>query len=301
MGKSSKYYPGQNIFPYLSCFLICCYGLFYVEAMKEYVPPKPSKTVYNATQADSPVAKEQSIRELETAYARKSPQAIEAFLENWHRKYPANETSIGYLNDTLRTVYKLFGALFKPDLTCRPTGRHSDTLYRYAVVGPRIVFHVIADTVFDRFYSCGNKLGYYDYDKPIRGRHYSVVENFRPQIRIPGLKSLYLTDDYKNILDVFLGNVNRKSTAGNITPPVRSEEERRERWLFLQNYLYVFHGHWGGYWRYDMPPSVNFIILNESLDKAIVELCYNYSGNGLLLHKEASEWQQIQKFYEYIE
>ena len=97
------------------------------------------------------------------------------------------------------------------------------------------------------------------------------MDDFRPQIRQAGLKQLYLTDEYKDALELFL------EKNGYWPDEERtSAESGRKRMRFLQNYWYVINGHWEG-WHLGIP-AIGYIVLNKSLDKAVAEVVEEYNG-----------------------
>lgn len=54
--------------------------------------------------------------------------------------------------------------------------------------------------------------------------------------------------------------------------------ETELRYLFLNNYLFFFHGHWGNYWHMETQPAVSMITFNEVGDSAKVEYRLGYQG-----------------------
>lgn len=120
------------------------------------------------------------------------------------------------------------------------------------------------------------------------------MDDFRPQIRQAGLKQLYLTDEYKDALELFL------EKNGYWPDEERtSAESGRKRMRFLQNYWYVINGHWEG-WHLGIP-AIGYIVLNKSLDKAVAEVVEEYNGSGVLLHKTHSGWKEVGGLYHWEE
>jgi hypothetical protein len=301
MKRHSSSNKSWNIFPCLSLLIILFSTFFYIWTGILYVPPEIPKTVYNADTDPISIPADGLVRELENAFTLHSPRRMERFLRNWHRRFRQNETTLGAQNDTLRAVYDLFAVVFNPNLLRRPTGAQSDSPYRYAVIQQEILFYTFNDTYFDRNFTSSTSR-YHTLRLP-DGR-YSIIENFRPQIKNPEIKSLYLSDDYRKAFDLFLGTYDFSETlneGGSLMNRVRFSPESRERWFFLQDFLYIQAGHWGGYWLYETPPWIGFILLNKSLDKAVVELRANYSGVEILFHKTASGWEKQKVIVEWIE
>lgn len=289
---------GRLIVPCLAVITICLFTFYFIRHGAHYVAPEIPNTLYRFDTLDQPLQTETLLLALETAYEYDSNKRLERFLQNWHDRYRENETTAVLINDTLRSVYELFAACFVPGPGLRATGKRTDTPYRYAVIQQSIPFYTLDLASFERL-----SLNTHDLIcSP--GQHYSVIEGFRPRIRKDGVKSLYLTDAYLEAFDRFLGTF---APFTDSLPPnglmavARPKEECRKRWLFLSDFLYIQYGHWGGYWLYNTPPWIGQIVLNRSLDKAIVELHRDYAGDYILMNKTPAGWVMHAELDSWIE
>lgn len=283
----------QNLFLPLSFLVICFIGGFFLWATKDVLPLEPDNTDF----LYAPSRAKELAQELDSIYSCRSGTMMEEFLDIWHRKYTSNASTTGKQNDTLRNVYNLFTTLFNPDLKLRPRGYRNDTNYRYVVIQPQLTFCIAEDEAFDYYYESDPPPtfptdGFYLLCQA--GAYVRVLEDFRPQIRQPTLKRLYLTNDYKDALELFLGK-NERFPAEDQRP----WESSKERMLFLQNYWYIINGHWEG-WNYGIP-QIGYMVLNKSLDKAVVEIREEYCGDGMLLHKKHSGWKEVNGLYRWEE
>lgn len=282
-----------NLFPALSFLVVCFIGGYFLWATKDALPSEADNTDFRY----APSRAKELAQELDSIYSCKSGPGMEEFPETWHRKYTSNASAPDNQNDTLRNVYNLFTTLFNPDPTLRPRGFRSDSAYRYVVIQSQLTFCVAEDGMFDYYYESSPPPtfptdGFYLLRKA--GAYYRVLDDFRPQIRQAGLKQLYLTDEYKDALELFLEK--------NGYWPVEertSAESGRKRMRFLQNYWYVINGHWEG-WHLGIP-AIGYIVLNKSLDKAVAEVVEEYNGSGVLLHKTHSGWKEVGGLYHWEE
>lgn len=95
---------------------------------------------------------------------------------------------------------------------------------------------------------------------------------FRPPVHFPNKKIVYLTDEYKKILDNFL------------------KGERNDSSAFIQNASKIIYGHFGGYWQYITYPQVYSIIFDTQMRRAYVSYRFIYQGGYIILEKQNGEW-----------
>lgn len=277
-------------------FTVFCILLFAMSG--ETSRPEPAGRTYNP---DLTVQAGKLAQQLETAYRSESRIGIEHFFDKWEKNYRSNSIDACRQNDTLAAVYTLFETFFRPIFKYHhPSQRQRGSIYRYAVIQSDIRFHVIGDREFKEYFESNDEN--YSYLLNVCGFDtYSVIRNFRPRIEIPDVKCLSLTPEYHAALNIFLGNAHSETGAGNIMSPARAQGESQRRADFLSDYFFLIYGHWGGYWQYETPPSVRYIILNNTLNKAAVETRTIYSGTGFLLYKGDSGWQKQRELYNWIE
>ena len=276
-------------------------------------------------------------RQLEKAYKRNSFRELNRFMEEWSEKYDPNGPESGPMNDTLRAVYELFGSLYSPNLkrtpdiwpdSLFPTRFRSDSLFPYAVVQAQIRYRVEPPEIFDSMYYGNNK----SYHKRDREKDLCVGD-FRPEVTIPGHKTVYLESAYIGALNHFAGVVYLRPYAlkcpryvskyfkrnqplpqsieyrwekemhkkayyiyrpqdGHIRRPARPKEEKEPRRYFLLNCFRVEFSYLVNDWQYETPETIDYILLNETLDKAVVMTQGSKSLNNkiLFMRKDGPEW-----------
>lgn len=113
---------------------------------------------------------------------------------------------------------------------------------------------------------------------------------FRPPVSFPGKKIVYLTYEYEQLLNKFLGNTHVKLGEHGIMQPAYSKDESHQRMLFLAKAAKIYYGHWGGYWQYETYPEATSIIFDTRMQRAVVNFRFIYEGGVVYLEKKDGEW-----------
>ena len=116
---------------------------------------------------------------------------------------------------------------------------------------------------------------------------------FRPPVSFPSKKIVYLTYDYVQLLNKYLGNTHVELGENGIMQPAYSKDESRQRMLFLSKAAKIFYGHWGGYWQYETYPEANSIIFDTRMQRAVVNFRFIYEGGVVYLEKKDGEWTVV--------
>lgn len=276
-------------------------------------------------------------RQLEKAYKQNSSRELNRFMEEWSEKYSPNGPESGPMNDTLTAVYELFGSLYSPNLKREPD-IWPDSLFPARSAATRCspmwsssrksAIGVEPPEIFDSMYY-GNNESYYKRDR----EKDLFVEDFRPEVTIPGHKTVYLASVYIGALNHFAGVVYLRPYAikcpryvskylkrgqplpqavedrwkkemhkkayyiyrpqdEHIRRPVWPKEEKESRRLFLLNCLRAEFSYLVNDWQYETLPTIDYILLNETLDKAIV-MTRGSRGSGnkiLFMRKNGPKW-----------
>ena len=125
--------------------------------------------------------------------------------------------------------------------------------------------------------------------------------DFRPSVSFPGKKVVYLTDDYKKLLDKFLGDQHVDLGEESIMQTAYAKDESRQRMDFIQQAAKIFYGHWGGYWQYETYPKANSIIIDARMQRAIVNFRFIYEGGEVYMEKQNGEWTVVSGRLTWIE
>jgi len=260
---------------------------------------------------------------LEQAYQKKSVEMLDQFFMNWHKTVPSvTNEELAQMNDTIRSAYEIFKCFYSP-LDIKRTGgsEWGNDIYKnvkYFIIPNKIKIYISDEKLY---YTEDEKAEYlinwvnerYKDKDSTRQRMLETIEqgrfkstfgvtkiktelidsitNFRPQIDYNEKISIYLTPHYENILNNFLGDSHYPLGTGNIMNPARSEGESMQRQKFLENYIRILYGHWGGYWHLNTFPEVYKIVFNRDMKSALIDFRMNYQGGEACLIKENGEWK----------
>jgi hypothetical protein len=141
----------------------------------------------------------------------------------------------------------------------------------------------------------------YSHEKLQNGILTDSIINFKPAIHCDEKIPLFLTETYKEILNAFLGSEFFPFQTGGFMNPARAKKESKNRQQFLENYVKIFHGHWGGYWELYSFPRVFSLIFDKNMEYAIINFKMIYEGGYARLKREGEEWILIESKLTWIE
>lgn len=119
------------------------------------------------------------------------------------------------------------------------------------------------------------------------------IMNFRPTVRCDNKTPLFLTKKYDEIINSFLRNNYLPLGAGGIMNPARAKEQSEKRKKFLENYIIIFYGHWGGYWQLYSYPKAYSITFDNDMKYARIDFRLVYEGGEAFLKNEEGVWTLI--------
>jgi hypothetical protein len=237
---------------------------------------------------------------LERAYDTKSYDLLEQFFDNWQKEYADNEVEAP--DKWVAEAHKVFAAMLRPDISSE---------IGVEVLGPVLIVQSTLDKVGyvnkkSRAFQKGDlyKTVYFIVD--------SVVD-FRPKYQIEGLTIVYLTEDYKTIINDYLTTFilppleietfdeweltesdSIWTVSGNEKAPYDYEDaklqEELERIFFLRDYAGSILCHY--FLASVITPffSIDKIIFDRSLQYAVVEYHQCKRGGTIVLKKIKNKW-----------
>jgi len=278
---------------------------------------------------------------LKIAYQKKSSYLLGEIFEKWHRnsKRISNE-EINNLNDTLKETYQVFKTFYKPKkLNLIVGSEFSDALYqkiKYALIQNNIsidmkdkIYYTATELdsfIINRIMNCNldsTKKKYFSTkingkfipwvmatfqpEDIYEGKDKNVIKvydyrDFYPIIEDSTIKSINLTKDIHTTLGSFLADTHSHFVyGGGFKSIARAKGESNDRKNFLENYIKIFCGHWGGYWQLETYPEVKNIIFDKNFEYA--KVCYRmaYEGYETILKKENNQWKIISSERTWIE
>ncbi len=260
------------------------------------------------------------------SYTQKSKEELRLFFKNWSTEItPITDAELNALNDTLRQAYHAFKTFYHPKDNDKIGGSEwGNDIYRnseYLIVQSKMkigfittlnedsVIHNNVKRAYRADTAMQNKLlkkvdGKY---QPNTIRFFSdreeetivdSITNFRPQIE----KAVFLTDQYSNLLNKFLGNKYYKLGTGGVMNPAKAKGESKRRLDFMNQVVTIFQGHWGGYWVLVTHPQAYNIIFDIGMKNALVNYKMVYEGGEVLLERQAdNDWKIVKARRTWIE
>ncbi|MFN8343724.1 MAG: hypothetical protein U0X91_01895 [Spirosomataceae bacterium] len=276
---------------------------------------------------------------LEKANKKKSKELLKKFFDNWHSETPTiTNLELLQLNDTVRQAYRAFAAFYKPlDVDSIGGSEWGNKIYEnvdYLIlqnklwiysqdkvfytdneieqfVIDKINFTIKEDSTKQKLLKKENgKLSNFVIrrfepnedifsDNDTKTKIDSIL-NFRPQISC-NKKPLYLTKNYIEILNAFLGNSHYKLGTGGIMNPAKSKGQSEKRKKFLESYIKIWYGHWGGYWQLNSYPTCSSITFDKNFEYAKIQYRMVYEGGEAVLKNENGNWKLISSKRTWIE
>jgi hypothetical protein len=262
------------------------------------------------------------------AYHSKSIKELHRFYENWESEIsPMSDSNLNKCNDTIRNIYHVFQIFYNPKDIKRSGGSEfgneiyshvqflltqdlivfgfadsldkdrlvKDRIYQFAKGGKRKI-----DSLLTQYRSDSAEFESEFLEWPTAKAN-DTLRGFRPKLSIPGVKILPLVSSYDILLNQFLANDHYNLGEGNIMTPAKSKGESNKRKIFLENYIKIWYGHWGGYWQLYSYPYVSKIIFDHRFEHALIYFTMIYEGGYAYLKKVNGNWTLIQARRTWIE
>lgn len=232
------------------------------------------------------------------AYKSKSLTELKAFFDNWASETKGSEDLLT-LNDTTNNVYLVFQAFYNPKDVARTGGSEwGNEIYKNAkyLLVQDMIYYGIVDTLLRNGSDSSADDEIFE-----RAKGYDSLKNFRPRLTFSDAQAVVLTKAYDSLLNRFLGNQHYKFATGNIMSPARSKGESEKRKQFLENYIKVWYGHWGGYWQLLSYPSAFRITFDKNFQNAVVDYKMVYEGGFAYLKSVNGKWILVKAKRTWIE
>lgn len=217
--------------------------------------------------------------DLEFAYTHMEPVLIDNFFFEWQKNVKPNTIEFINQNETIAAIYSVFDTFYKPnDLLKIGSWACVDDINlncEYIVIQNQIVYSVVNS----------NNINEVDLNFSKK----NLISNFRPQITSESKNVLYLTDEYEESINGFVG---KKSTEPEevVTMQDSVNKSNKEKIELLKQYIPILNDYWGRTWQLETYPYVNRIIFNKSITKARVEFYVGFQNGQALLEKKGNKW-----------
>lgn len=207
------------------------------------------------------------------AYNENSVQKLNSFLEYWSTITYAHQTET-FDNDTIRNVYNIYQTLYNPfDLSDITRGEIDIKIYA------DLSFVVIQNKIYFDF----------NFDGSIASERDSIVD-FRPTVSFPEVKTIYLTSEFKEALNIYLGSYPNLTNRNNADILYQSIYDVEEKIDFLSQSLAIIPSIWGDYWHIETQPEITTVHFTPDLNKARINFRFGYIVGEILLLKESGVW-----------
>lgn len=225
------------------------------------------------------------------AYRSNSREKLKTFFDNWAGEIPVlPDTDIQRLDETMRNTCLIFRDFYTPLNLDRTGGSEwGSNLYygvKYVLVQPRIDIGFV-DTLNEKV-------------QP-QAKHYEKITHFRPALNFTTPQPVILTSSYADLLNKFLGNTHSSLGSKSIMTPALAEGETKKRQEFLQHYIRIFYGHWGGYWQLNTYPVISRITFDRTFDNALVDYVMVYEGGSAYYKRVNGAWTLVKAGRTWIE
>jgi len=267
---------------------------------------------------------------LEKAYEEKSVKKLNDFFYAWNQDVPPiTDVELATYNDTIRQAYKVFTTFYKPHrLDSIGDSEWGNDIYKnvdFLIVQNKLKIYFQA-TIEEYIINQINLSSLSDSKKikllkrindgklsrrTIRtfdpwndfesGILTDSITNFRPPIHCNDKIPLYLTKKYEEVLNTFLNDEFLPLGTGGIMNPARAVGESAERKDFLENYIKIYYGHWGGYWQLYSYPQAYSITFDKTMKYARIDFRLVYQGGEAFLKNENGVWILISSKLTWIE
>lgn len=224
-------------------------------------------------------------------YDLNNRDSLENLLLQWRNQIKPSRADFVRQNDTLENLFQIFTDLYQPF----KFGNHRTENYflgnsNCVVIQNEIKYDVVSEQEYQRLvYNSSEGYPYdtaYEFYKPAR-----TLLNFRPQVSLGNVKCVYLTTEYKQALNDFLG-------LGSFNGDIIHNDTIFKRYNFISATLPIVYGHWGGYWHLETFPIIERILFAPDFEHAAVDFRYGLEETMLQYRivKKNGHWQPENKW-----
>lgn len=247
---------------------------------------------------------------LEVAYKNKSKKMLKNFFDAWVMDTkPETEEEINLKTDLEKEIYRIFKVFYNPKKLSKystPSWGHSEFQNDNDEIYSNAKYILMQNSI---------KVSLYDTTKVLPRNHHKFKVNkndttfwrdvstleildFAPNILFENAKVIHCNSYFKEIINQFLGSDFTNSSIYEL-PLVKSETKRKLK--FLENYVKIIQGHWGGYYHIESFPLVLNIRMNLNMNEAEVFFKNIYGWYCANLEKKDESWNIISSCLMFVE
>lgn len=277
-------------------------------------------------------AQKSGARILKKAYKHNSTELLDQFFRKWQIAVPTiTDNELATFNDTIQEAYKVFTTFYKPtELDSIGGSEWGNDVYhsvKYLIVQNELEIYftdtiiyyskeevdsLVYQEVLIAFKGDTTKINTFIHNENwkksnVWNQKYSgfnwtsienkwptdTIRNFRPSINCDSKIPLYYNKKYVSKINSFLGNKHYPLGFKGISSSAHAKEESEKKQLFLENFIKIFYGHWGGYWQLHSYPTAYSVVFDKNMQRAVIEYNLIYEGGVILLEKRNGKWTII--------
>jgi hypothetical protein len=227
---------------------------------------------------------EQITEDLEFAYKYNEPDLIENIFSEWQNTVKPNTVEFINQNDTIAAIYNVFSAFLKSGNIVKRSN-----LQECNELNQKCKYIVIQNVLFYSILYM-NKIGELERNNSRK----SMIRNFRPPVETVDNNVLYLTEEYDESINAFLGweIIHAKDE-------IEIHSEYQDDWILkyelLKDYLPVRPNQRENCCHFETDPYVNKIIFNKSISKAKIYFNIGSQVGTAILEKKGKNWITIKR------
>ena len=216
------------------------------------------------------------------SYLDHSESRLSQFFLGWsQRSIPITDKNLEKLPAAFQHAYAIFEDFYQPKNLGRigdpEWGKDQFSKVSYFITQPTIDVVVTKNIVKD-IHSNGFSNSIYS----------ATLKDFRPRIK-GDTKALFLDDYHSYLIKEFLGDEEIQAGHSGIMSTSKAVGESERKQKFLNQYVQIYHGHWGG-WRFATDPTITVINFNEKFEKAVVHFSLVYQGGEAEYKFKGGKW-----------
>ena len=124
-------------------------------------------------------------------------------------------------------------------------------------------------------------------------KYLKTITDFRPRVTQVTGKPLYLTEKRESELKNFLGNEYIPFGTGGARNIAQAKGSSKLRMEFLEKYVKIAHGHWGGNWELTTPPIITDITFDKECKYVAVDYMLMYEAGRAFLRFTDGKWELL--------
>ena len=268
---------------------------------------------------------------LTTAYSKDSAKLFESVLDRWYQTNQQDSLPSPQTNDTILDAYQVFKDFFKPEnfdtIAGTALSKKNYENHSYILVQNSIEICFTNRVYYSQYEADSIGLDYskrqlmktsppqseYEFMTKNYGRmpidmirsnakfkiaemnpvkHRATINDFRPDIRLPDKKVIYLNGHIDTMTNEFLGN--RYMPGGVRVFALSTQSDNTKRKKALEQYMKIWYGKKNDNWQLISYPYVQSITFDKNRSYALLKIKFPYLDGNALMKRESQGWKVIQ-------